>query len=51
MAPIPEICLRFTKQIMAPIPEICLRFRQINQKYWIIAAQEEIREWERECNV
>ena len=24
---------------------------QINQKYWIIAAREEIREWERECNM
>ena len=24
---------------------------QINQKFWIIAAREEIREWERECNM
>ncbi|XP_068712874.1 uncharacterized protein [Montipora foliosa] len=24
---------------------------QINEKYWIIAAREEIREWERECNM
>ena len=24
---------------------------QINKKYWIIAAREEIREWERECNM
>ena len=24
---------------------------QVSQKYWIIAAREEIREWERECNM
>ena len=26
-------------------------FSQINEKYWIIAAREEIQEWERECNM
>ena len=47
-----------TKLIMKHLPELSSHaagtsfiLSQVNQRYWIIAAREEIRNWETECNM